>query len=62
VTVAGLMSSQGGESNITGAITANSNDKKLKLIDWKKSLIKKNLDNGKTEFNAKSDPRAMKED
>lgn len=35
---------------------------KLKLIDWKKSLIKKNVDAGHTEFNGKSDPRAMRSD
>ena len=37
--------------------------RKIKIIDWKKSLIKKNWELTKSsKFNVKGDPRAMKDD
>ena len=37
--------------------------RKIKIIDWKKSLLKKNWDvNKSTVFNIKGDPRSMKAD
>jgi hypothetical protein len=37
--------------------------RKMKIIDWKKSLIKKNWEVTKSsKFNIKGDPRAMKDD
>jgi len=37
--------------------------RRIKIIDWKLSLIKRNWDTMKTsKFNIKGDPRAMKDD